>query len=137
MTTKKEKERQEAIEYLRELLPPGSSVYTVHRHTSRSGMTHDIDVYTWKGNVKLYLSRWVATAMDWKCDVGRSRGVRMGGCGMDMGFHLINCLSYALHGMKNKGGALRAMNAGQYWSIVHKTTPHSYRAGYSLHHKWI
>ena len=38
-------ERDGARETLRELLPPGTTVFTVLRHVSRSGMSRSIDAY--------------------------------------------------------------------------------------------
>ena len=37
---KKDVEREKALSHLREMLPPGSTVYTVLRHVSRYGMEH-------------------------------------------------------------------------------------------------
>ena len=45
MTTTTTQERTNAIERLRAILPPGSTVYTILRHVSRSGMSRRIDVY--------------------------------------------------------------------------------------------
>ena len=38
--------RQESLARLRELLPPGSTVYAVPRRSSRSGASHRADYYT-------------------------------------------------------------------------------------------
>lgn len=103
--TKKEAARQEweaAAERLRAWLPPGSTVYTVLRHVSRSGMSRDIDLYCWVPSdkpegepVKMYLSGYVATVL------GERRtyqgAIKVGRCGMDMGYHLVNGLSWNLY----------------------------------------
>ncbi len=39
------KERQDAQDTLRRILPPGATVYTILRHVSRSGMRRRLDVY--------------------------------------------------------------------------------------------
>lgn len=50
--------------------------------------------------VKTYnISFDVAHAVDMPFVDGLQGGVRIGGCGMDMGFHLVDCLSYALFGL--------------------------------------
>lgn len=102
MTTR-EKERREAINHLRQLIKPGDTVYTVLRHVSRSGMTRGIDVYLMdkNGGEPVWITAYVGKAIDqpqprdyWQ----KSLGLKIGGCGMDMGFHVVNSLSYALYG---------------------------------------
>jgi hypothetical protein len=44
----------------------------------------------------------VAAVLDMRCD--KSGGVRVRGCGMDMGFHLTYTLSAKLYGYENGGG---------------------------------
>lgn len=89
-------ERAEAADRLRELLPPGTTVYTVLRNVSRSGMMRHIDLYTFKtddnGKIdKVYLSGYAAAVMD---DSRTDNGaIKVGGCGMDMDFHLVYTLS--------------------------------------------
>lgn len=100
MTTKKE--RAECIQRLKEWLKPGDTVYTILRHVSRSGMSRRISVIipdkTRPGEF-LFLDGNVADALGW----GLSRkpgeeGVKVSGCGMDMGFHLVYVLSQTLWG---------------------------------------
>jgi hypothetical protein len=93
MTKAAQRERDEAIADLRELLKPGDTVYTVLRHVSRSGMVHDIDVYVLRDNEPRYLSYWTAKAIGAPM---HNDSVRVGGCGMDMGFHLVYSLSHVL-----------------------------------------
>lgn len=99
--SKKDVERQEAIEQLRGMIKPGDTVYTILRHVSRSGMTRGIDVYTLEDNKPVWITAYVGKAIDqpqpmdyWR----KSMGLKIGGCGMDMGFHVVNSLSYALYG---------------------------------------
>lgn len=89
----------ESIVHLREVLKPGETVYTVLRHVSRSGMSRGIDVYRMEGNSPVWITGYVGHAIgspqsrkDWE----RSQGLRVGGCGMDMGFHVVNSLSYVI-----------------------------------------
>jgi len=100
MTTKKQSERDEFIAKLRETLKPGDTVHTVLRSVSRSGMNRKIDVYklTGDGNggiTKQWLSYWVAKACDFRFDE-KSDALSIGGCGMDMGAHVVYNLSRVL-----------------------------------------
>lgn len=91
--------KAESILHLREVLKPGDTVYTVLRHVSRSGMSRNIDVYYMADGQPQWISAYVGHAIDspqsrknWE----RSQGLTVGGCGMDMGFHIVNNLSYAI-----------------------------------------
>ena len=117
-------ERQKAVDHLRKLLPKGSTVYTVLRQVSASGMSRRIDLYTFKPGaepgsepVKLYLSGYVATSGQYRRH--KHGAIVVGGCGMDMGYHLVSNLSYALHGYDNHKGE------------------GSDKSGYTLRHEWI
>jgi hypothetical protein len=96
----KSQEREEAINRLKELLKPGDTVYTVLRHVSRSGMSRAIDVYKITSGKdgrpeKSWLSYNVAKALEWGFNKNYE-AVSVGGCGMDMGFHLVYTLSRVL-----------------------------------------
>ena len=93
--TRKDAERQEFIEKLREILKPGDIVYTTVKHVSRSGMSRSIDVHVIRDNQPVWLSYWVAKAIDAGFDE-RHEAVKMGGCDMDMGFALVYDLSRIL-----------------------------------------
>jgi hypothetical protein len=86
--------KAQAIESLRTLLKPGDTVYTVLRHVSASGMSRDIDLYVFRDNKPQYLTNYAATALDWP--MSKNKGIKVGGCGMDMGFHLVYSLSSVL-----------------------------------------
>ena len=88
-------ERAEAVARLREWLKPGDTVYCVLRHVSRSGMSRVIQVVKPEGDDMVYLGYNVAAAIDAPYDRKRE-GVKMGGCGMDMGFALVYELAHAL-----------------------------------------
>lgn len=95
----KRQEQEAAMEELRETFPRGSEVPLILRHVSKSGMLRSISPLDGLDDVS-YL---VARALDLKTDRDRG-GVKVGGCGMDMGFHLVYELAYVLHG---DGYALR------------------------------
>ena len=96
MTKAQERKQQQetALEVLRAALPIGSTVYTVLRHVSQSGMRREITAhYVADGEV-----RWinVGTALGYR--LGSHNGWVLNGTGMDMGFDLVYNLSRALHG---------------------------------------
>jgi len=88
------KRKEYAIKQLREILKPGDTAYTVMRHVSASGTSRRIDVYTIKDNQPRFLTGYTAHAIGWKW--GDKAGIVVGGCGMDMGFHLVYTLSRTL-----------------------------------------
>ena len=133
--TKKEKAeaRQNSLEMLRRLCPPGTKVYCVLRHVSRSGMMRRIDLYTFsKGDdgqcEKTFLTGYASHVLgySWNDD-----GLRVDGCGMDMGHHVVMNLSYAIHGRDNVN--VPKDKDGQPF----KPSKDAYRAGYSLVHEWM
>lgn len=105
MTKAKQTERTEAIERLREWLKPGDTVYTILRHVSRSGLSRTIDCVGVEPStepsidargVRVWAYGWaVAKALGYRFDRDLE-GVKVGGCGMDMGFHLVYSLSATL-----------------------------------------
>lgn len=98
MTKQAQRERDEAITRLREWLKPGDTVYTIVQSVSRSGMSREIRVILPKcedGSVRmLHPNHAVATAIGAK--LGKRDGIKIGGCGMDMGFWLVYELGRAL-----------------------------------------
>ena len=124
-------ERNEAIEAVRAICQPGTTLYTVIRSVAKSGMSRTLDVYAIQDGAPRYLSGYVATIL------GLTRtdnGLRIGGCGFDAGFHVVQNLSYAIHGMESTGDdAMAAQKRGTPFS----PRPDAYRAGYSLRHEWL
>jgi hypothetical protein len=86
----------EYVARLRELLPVGTTVYSVVRHVSRSGMRRHIDLYAIKDNKPVYLSGMAADALGMRR--GKTQdGIVTDGCGMDMCFHLVYNLGRVLY----------------------------------------
>jgi hypothetical protein len=77
------------------ILKKGDTVFTVLRHVSRSGMQRRIDLYTFQDSKKIYLTGYYALM---RGEETPRDGYKVGGCGMDMGFHLVHGLSYRLFG---------------------------------------
>jgi hypothetical protein len=94
-------ERAEAIASLRALLSDGSTVFTVLRHVSASGRSRRISLVvilpTTDGSPDIrHLSYSAARALGWHYVSGWHDAIRVGGCGMDMGFHLVDSLASAI-----------------------------------------
>lgn len=96
MTKLQQSERAEAIAQLRETLKPGTTVYTILRHVSRSGMSRDIDVYVMEDGEPRRITWSVAKAADLTYS-RKAEAIKIGGCGMDMGFAIVYDLSRSLY----------------------------------------
>lgn len=120
MATKKQlQERAEAREKLRAIVDPSKRVYTMLRHVSASGMSRDISLFVVEGDTLRNITYLAAQALGERVrDSHGQRAIRVSGCGMDMGFHLVYNLSWALYST----GDLAADNAR--------------RAGYVLRQEW-
>lgn len=95
-------ELSEQAARLREWFPKGSTVYTILRHVSRSGMMRTIGIVSvgTDANGKIWF-RHPNYATHIVLGIPEDRqhdGVRVGGVGMDMGFHVAHSLGIALYG---------------------------------------
>ena len=109
LTARQATERDDAIAQLRQAFPVGSTVSTVVRHVSQSGMQRAIVVLaidTDSGEI-VNVSWQVARALGWSLH-SKYDGVKVNGCGMDMAFHLVYTLSSVLH--DGNGYALNVRN---------------------------
>jgi hypothetical protein len=110
MITKKTNEaidRELARMELREMFAKQDrpTVYTVLRHVSQSGMSRDISLFIVEDNRLRNITYTVAIALGEKPkDKNGQRVIRVNGCGMDMGFHLVYSLSSVLYGHEDRGG---------------------------------
>jgi hypothetical protein len=102
---------------------PNDVIYTLVKRVSSSGMSRSIGVYRVVNGGIQDISYFVANVLGWK--LSKDGGVTVGGCGMDMGFHLVYSLSWVLF----PNGT---------------TAPHGTRngkpdcdGGYALNHKWL
>jgi hypothetical protein len=118
--SERDERKAKAIQDLRDILPPGSTVYLTLSRVSRSGMSrvikciakteHEGDAGKWEDMQDI--SWHIAHALEYP--LVREEGVRIGGCGMDMGLALIDNLSYAVYGkpspQKRYGGGGEGIN---------------------------
>jgi len=146
-------ERAEAIAKLRELFPAGSTVYTINRHTSASGMSRSISVLVQDSDGPREVSYLVARALDYRIDQKRG-GLVVGGCGMDMGFHVAHNLAATLY-PEGFGCTGEKCPSNDHSNGDRDHTPHGHRGpnyvlgdrdtlrhwhasgGYALRHRWL
>ena len=108
----KELERHEAIATLLTMLKPKDVIYTDIKSVSSNGMSRQIACYIAYNNENEQarikeITYHVAKACDWR--TGSKGGLIIGGCGMDMAFHLVYNLGRTLwpngtpepHGTRN------------------------------------
>jgi hypothetical protein len=118
MTKKEEKALD--VAYAREQLlthyvSEGDTVYTVLRSVSSSGMSRTMSLKVAKDGKILDLTYYAAIVLEWPLvEVNGSRALRVGGCGMDMGFHTVYTLS----------------------RVLFREEGETKDAGYSLNHAW-
>jgi len=102
------KKNERAVSRLLEVLKPGDIVWTALEHVARSGLSRVIQVKILREGGLQDISSLVADALDMHIDP-RHGGIRVSGCGMDMGFSLVYELGMVLwpngtpepHGMRN------------------------------------
>ena len=101
----KEKQTNEALGKCRDHFKEGDTVYTICDHVSQSGMTRHIRLVTLHaledgGMYPLHPNWAVGEALEYR--VTRSKMgndcLVVSGCGMDMGFHVVDTLSWKLFG---------------------------------------
>lgn len=144
LTKAQQAERDEAIAKLREWIKPGDTVYTVLDHVSSSGMSRHIRVVL----LSCEGGRTVDLHPNWA--VGKALGLKhakrhgreqdalvVGGCGMDMGFHLVHNLGYVLYpdGYDCVG---EGCPSNDHSNGDRDYTPHRHgEGGYALRHRWL
>lgn len=100
-------EKSEAITQLQATLKHGDRVYTILKHVSQSGMSRVISVVHVDSEGEIECLDWLiarAGIFSRTTATARQDGLKVSGCGMDMGFHVVNSVAYAVF---NDGYALR------------------------------
>ena len=88
------KEKQQAIQYLKEHIKKGDTLFTIVTKVAKSGMSRNIKVLDIKEGNPSYWNYYIAKVLDYK--LKEDGTIRVQGCGMDMGFHLVYTLSKVL-----------------------------------------
>jgi len=109
--SEREAKKEEAITKLRELLPEGSTISLSLSHVSRSGMSRVIKCIADDRDISYFVAN--ATENPWVD--GYIGGVRIGGCGMDMGFTLIDQLAHVLYGKPLRQSSNKEESIGHRW----------------------
>lgn len=116
-------QRLQAQEELRDILKPGDTVCCLLRHCSRSGMRRHISLFA-PGTVDITYSAALAMG-DKRADDG---GIKVDGCGVDMGFALVYNLGRTLF---LEGFAVEGCGRNG------DTSGHDTDGGYALNHRWL
>lgn len=125
-----------ALAELRTLCPPGTTVYTILRSVSRSGMSRTVQpVVVNEHGQPQTITGLVASAIGVRTKDG---ACVMGGCGMDVGFELVYSLSRALWAdtFTCIGQDCRSndhSNGDRDYTPGHKHSD----GGYALTHRWL
>jgi hypothetical protein len=127
MSKKETEEKEKARGTLLEMVKPGDTIYTVLRHVSRSGMQRSISLFTNGEEGPFDITYFAARVLGGRVDQ-KNGGIKVGGCGMDMGFHIVYNLSYCLfpEGFKVEGIGRNGDTSG--WDTD---------GGYALKHRWL
>lgn len=154
MTKYSKTEIAEAKANLRKWLKPGDTVHTILDHVSRSGMSRNIRVVILRDGEALHPNHSVAVALGYS-RAKHGDGLVVGGCGMDMGFHIVHSLGYALFGEEAEKGEGKEANELRkaiynadkfYWHQCGKKEAPDFTkgsrewfagAGYALKHRWL
>ena len=88
-------QRDEARATLRTMLKPGATIHTKLNHVSRSGMMRVIDLFVIEEG-ELRRITWLACRATATTYNEKHEGMRMDGCGMDMGFAAVYNLGRTL-----------------------------------------
>lgn len=116
--------QMQAVKHLQTLLKPGQTVYTILNHVSSSGMSRSISLAIVQKGEIVKLDYWVAQAKGEHID-DKNGGLKVSGCGMDMGFHLVYGLGRMVwpKGTKKPHGSSNGAPDRD--------------GGYALNHKWL
>lgn len=130
---------------LAHFVKPGQKVYTQVHRVSRSGMSRTISVHviahnhdgeTWIQNISAY----VAKALGWAID-RKDLSIKVSGCGMDMGFHVVYCLGRTLFadGFQCAGASrVHTCPSNEHSNGDRNYEPHKHTdGGYALRQEWL
>jgi hypothetical protein len=124
-----EADRLEAVAKLREMLPPGSTVYTILRHVSPPSMSRKMSLVVISGGKAEHITWLAARALgDKAVDYRGNWAIKVSGCGMDMGFHLVYSLSRRLYPQ-----GFPVVGTGRNGD----TSGHDQDGGYALNQRWL
>lgn len=96
-------EQEEARAWFEQHAPRGSTVYTILDRVSRSGMNRVIRVLIIqdgkeKNDPAIFHPNYSAARLLGYSQEKRGDGLKVSGCGMDMGFHVVYSIAQAVYG---------------------------------------
>jgi hypothetical protein len=104
-----EKERAQAL--ILDLLDTGAdrpTIYTILRRVSASGMSREISLKAIKSGQVYDITYSAGVLLDMKLTKNSYNALKVNGCGMDMGFHLVyNLASVLFNGEERAGYKIR------------------------------
>lgn len=117
---------QKTVEWIRRTRP---TIYCTCEHVSASGMSRRISFFAIRNNKPVYLDGLIEAMTHYKRD-RKDRGLRVGGCGMDMGFAVVYDFSRACfpNGFKYRKGEYHRNS---------DPSPADKDGGYALKHSWL
>lgn len=87
-TTKEQTPKEIAFSRLKKYLKPGSTIYHTVKHVAKSGMSRQISFYIVRDG-KIESINWeLSHILDYKRNPSNG-ALKIGGTGMDMGFHVV------------------------------------------------
>jgi len=136
--TKTEKcaQYQDSLEFLRDLCPPGTKVYTILRRVAASGMTRWLDVVVMRDG-EPYRITWHVAQLGIATYCRQREALKVGGCGQDAGFAVVYHLGAILYpdGFTCIGATCRS---NDHFNGDRDRTPHHHASGgYALDHSWL
>lgn len=131
--SEKRAETLDAVKSLRKMLRPGDTVYTRVDSVSRSGMSRNISAFIGRGRDVINITYLVSKVIGWSLS---NRGsLKVSGCGMDMGFHVVYTLSRILFPKGFKHIAKRYCPSNDHFNRENRE--HHPDGGYALRHSWL
>jgi hypothetical protein len=141
-----QKDRDEARATLLSMLKPGDTVKTILRHVSASGMSRTIDLIvigkSWDNQPTIRSIGWLAGRLGVAAWDDKRQGLKISGCGMDMGFELVYRLGHQLWpdgfpcAGKKRCRANDHVNPGPNRDRYGRGVKHK-DAGYALKQEWL
>jgi len=134
-------EKARLVTEMKEVLKPGDTVYTKLNHVSKSGMMRVIEVMVFRNDQPVYLTYKVADLLGYKMHK-KYEGLKVGGCGMDMGFSVVYNLSRTLYGsgydcIKDDENNVRCPSNFHVNNRDKSKTEPVHTDGYALRHRWL
>lgn len=115
-TTQKREQKENSLATLKNLVQEGDTIYTSLQSVSSTGMSRRLNIFIVKDNNIVNITWHVANVLEYRYN-DQKESLVIGGCGMDMGYHVVYSLSSVL-GYKKSG--MGNENTGNCYGLNHK-----------------